>query len=78
MTQTCTQLRDQTHQGEQGEKWQACTEMYQLIGYPAETPQPRSNRVRPPSNGNGRCHGSVVSAQMMTPEHEVSHEESPL
>lgn len=68
MTQICSQLRDQTHQGKEGGggKWQACTEMYWLIRYPAETPQPQSNTVRPPFNGNGKCHGSVVNAQMIT------------
>lgn len=65
-----------------GKKWQACTETYWLIGYPAETPQPQSNTVRPPSNGNAKRHGSVVSAQMITsdsavtPKHEMSQERS--
>lgn len=82
MTQIYMQLCNQTHQGEKGGKWQACREMYWLIGYPAETPQPQRNTVRPPSNGNGKCHGSVVSAQMistdlaMTPEHRMSQERS--
>ena len=71
-----------TSRRERREKWQAGPNIYWLRILPAETPQPQSNSVRPPSNGNATCHGSVVSAQMitsdlaLTPKHIMSQEEA--
>lgn len=73
MTQICMQLWDQTHQGEKGGKnGKHVQKRIGFTGYPAETPQPQSNTVRPSSSGNAKYHGSVVSAQMITTDLAVT------
>lgn len=70
MTQICSQLRDQTHQGKVGGPGRNVAGMHRNgLAYRIPLPRHRSHRVmqsRPPLNGNGTCHPSVVNAQMIT------------